>query len=94
MRRVRRPGQRVGDQAGRDLDFHEDEEHKPSPIQCRFASILRRGDRRMIASITLPLAHAGHSAFSVLALAPILFAAALVAVQSIRGGRRGMEPPP
>jgi hypothetical protein len=46
----------------------------------------------MIASITLPLAHAGHWAFSVLALAPILFAAALVAVQSMRGGRRGMGP--
>jgi hypothetical protein len=85
--------QRVGDQAGRDLDSHEQaDEHQPSPIQCRTASILRRGDRRVIASIAPPLAHAGHWTSSLLYLAPILFVIALVAVQSVRDRQRDMQP--
>ncbi len=93
MRRVGEQGRRVGDQAGRDLDSHEQaDEHEPSPIQCRSASILRRGDRRVIASIAPPLAHAGHWATSLLALAPILIGIALVAVQSVRDRRRGIQP--
>ena len=93
MRRVDQPGQRLGDQAGRDLDSHEqDNEHKPSPIQCRSTSILRHGDRRVIASITPPLAHAGHWAASLLYLAPILIVTALLAVQSVRDRRRSMQP--
>jgi hypothetical protein len=46
----------------------------------------------VIASIAPPLAHAGHWAASLLYLAPILFVIALVAVQSVRDRRRGMQP--
>lgn len=102
MRCVGQHGQRVGEQAGRDLDSQEqDDEHEPSPIQCRPASILRpwscltgrtRGDRRVIASIAPPLAHAGHWAASLLYLAPVLIAIALIAFQSVRDRRRGTQP--
>jgi hypothetical protein len=46
----------------------------------------------VIASIAPPLAHAGHWAASLLYLAPILIVIALVAVQSVRDRRRGMQP--
>jgi hypothetical protein len=87
------PAKRLGDQAGRDLDSHEqDDEHEPSPIQRRPASIPRPGDRRVIASIAPPLAHAGHWAASLLYLTPILIVIALVAIQSVRDRRRGIQP--
>lgn len=93
MRRVGQQVHRVGDQAGRDVDSHEqDDEHEPSPIQCRSASSSGRGGRRVIASIAPPLAHAGHWATSLLFLAPILIVIALVAVQSVRDRRRVMQP--
>jgi hypothetical protein len=47
----------------------------------------------VIASITPPLAHAGHWTTTLLSLAPIVIAIALVAVQSVRGRRRGIQPP-
>ena len=40
----------------------------------------------------LPLAHAGHWATTVLALAPILVGIALVAGQGVRGRLRGIPP--
>jgi hypothetical protein len=93
VRRVGQQGQRVGDQAARDLDSQEQaDEHERSAIQCRSASILRRGDRRVIASIAPPLAHVGHWTTSLLYLAPILIVIALLAVQSVRDRRRGMQP--
>jgi hypothetical protein len=46
----------------------------------------------VIASIAPPLAHTGHVAVTVLYLVPILFAIALIAVQSVRDRRRGMQP--
>ncbi|MDA0166027.1 hypothetical protein OM076_37530 [Solirubrobacter ginsenosidimutans] len=46
----------------------------------------------MIASIAPPLAHAGHVWPTLLSLVPILFAIALLAVQSVRDRRRGRQP--
>jgi hypothetical protein len=93
VRRVGQQGQRVGDQADPDLNSNEqDDEHQLRPIQCPSASSLRRGDCPVIASIAPPLAHAGHWATSLLFLAPILIAIALLAVQSLRDRRRPMEP--
>jgi hypothetical protein len=93
VRRVGQQGQRVGDQADPDLNSNEqDDEHQLRPIQCPSASSLRRGDCPVIASIAPPLAHAGHWAASLLYLAPILIVIALLAVQSVRDRRRGMQP--
>jgi len=50
------------------------------------------GDRRMIASIAPPLAHAGHWATPLLFVAPILIVIALIAVQTVRDRRRGTRP--
>ena len=54
--------------------------------------MLKRGDRRVIASITPPLAHAGHWTTTALSLAPILIAIAMMAVQSVRDRRRSVQP--